>query len=38
MKKFVPISPRNRFDLTDFLSLTGIIAVGYALLTYGPMW
>ena len=37
MKKFVPITPRQDFDLTDLLSLTGMIAVGYMFLTYGPI-
>ena len=35
MKKLVPIMPRRNFDLTDLLSLTGMIALGYVLLAYG---
>lgn len=37
MKKFGHITHHARIDLTDLLSLTGMIAVGYMLLTYVPV-
>jgi hypothetical protein len=36
MNRLVPITSRRNFDLTDLLSLTGMIALGYVLLTFGP--
>jgi hypothetical protein len=37
MKNFVPFTPRQHFDAVDLFSIAGMIAVGYVLLTFGPM-
>ena len=38
MHRLVPIASRWHFDLTDLLGLSGMIVLGYVLLTYGPMF
>lgn len=37
MENFVPITLRQHLEAIDLLSLTGMIAVGYVLLTFGPL-
>lgn len=37
MEQFDPHTPRQNFDLTDLLSLTGMLVLGYVFFTYGPM-
>jgi hypothetical protein len=36
VKKFAPITHHERIDPTNAISLTGMIAVDYVLLTYTP--
>lgn len=38
MERFAPLTPRRHFDLTDLLSFTGMIVIGYVFLTCGPMF
>ena len=37
MKNFVPITLRQQLDAIGLLSLAGMIAMGYVLLTFGPL-
>jgi hypothetical protein len=37
MNNFVPITLRQQLDAFGLLSLAGMIAVGYVLLTFGPL-